>query len=155
MYRTAKHELLMSGSIENKSIYDLPGVGKVRGGRLEEVGIRTAGQLLSLYKRMRRDEFESFLNQTCGRNSMWAGMTIAALEEYKQTNVPFTLPLKKNTMLEKSIPSELSISLEKKIPLEKSILSSNALQKAPVSNEKSRLFDHLSLYCRKTISIPA
>lgn len=134
MYRTAKHELLMSGPMKNKSVYDLPGIGKVRGGRLENVGIRTADQLASLYERMGRDRFESFLNTTCGQNSLWTGMTIAALAEYNQTNVSFTLPPKRSTM--PAAP-------------EKSIQSSNGLQKATVSKGRARC-----LNLPNTIPIP-
>lgn len=95
MYRTVKHQLLMSDSIENKTVYDLPGIGEVRGGRLESVGILTASQLASLYKRLGRGEFESFLNRTCGQNSRWTGMTIMALDEYNAINIA-SIPQKSN-----------------------------------------------------------
>lgn len=61
----------------------------MRGNRLEMVGIRTASELVSLCKRMGRSGFESFLDNICGQNSRWTGMTIAALNEYNETIVPF------------------------------------------------------------------
>lgn len=102
MYRTAKQQSLMVKSIENKTVYDLPGIGPARGGRLERAGIKTASELASLHKRMGREEFESFLNKICGRNSLWTGLTIAALDEYSdsQTNVSFPLLQPKDTMLD-------------------------------------------------------
>lgn len=120
MYRATKHELLMSGSIETKTVYDLPGIGPARGGRLENAGIKSASELASLHKRMGRDEFELFLNRICGQNSMWTGMTIAALDEYEysQTKVSFTLPQKESTMEAES---------------DSSILSPNDIQEAVVS----------------------
>lgn len=95
--RTIKHEMFISEPMENKSVKELPGIGEVRAGRLERVGIKTASQLASLYNRMGRSDFESYLNNICGQNSLWTGMTITALDEYKRTHASsnyFTLPQK-------------------------------------------------------------
>lgn len=89
--------MFISEPMENKSVKELPGIGDVRAGRLERVGITTASQLASLYNRMGRSDFESYLNNICGQHSLWTGMTITALDEYKSKNVSsnyFTPPQK-------------------------------------------------------------
>ncbi len=100
MNRTAKHEAFISEPMGRKSVLDLPGIGAVRAGRLERAGITTARQLASLYEHMGRNEFESFLTRTCGKNSRWTGMTIDALDEYNRfqfESVALTTPLGKSS----------------------------------------------------------
>lgn len=88
---TEKHCLLLSGPIEGKSVFDLPGIGAVYGSRLMEAGYSTAEQVLNQYLNMNGDstKFTSWLNGVCGANSRWSHLCFIALRDYSDIKEEF------------------------------------------------------------------
>ncbi|XP_073714562.1 barrier-to-autointegration factor-like isoform X2 [Misgurnus anguillicaudatus] len=71
MTTSQKHRSFCSEPMGDKSVYALPGIGPVLGGRLEKIGIRTAKDVLGRFLILGMDEwkFKSWLRDSCGANA--------------------------------------------------------------------------------------
>lgn len=83
-----KHLKFVKEPIGEKTVFDLPGIGEVLGGRLEKKGFGLAKDLLDMYLQLNGDEneFLHWINKECGANQKQGGDCCRCLKEWYEIN---------------------------------------------------------------------
>ncbi|XP_051526414.1 barrier-to-autointegration factor [Myxocyprinus asiaticus] len=89
MTTSQKHQIFCAEPMGDKSVYTLPGIGPVLGGRLENIGIRRARDLLGRFLVFEMDEwkFKSWLRDSCGANAKQQRDCYYCLKEWTDNNL--------------------------------------------------------------------
>ncbi|XP_016388336.1 barrier-to-autointegration factor-like [Sinocyclocheilus rhinocerous] len=71
MTTSKKHRCFCSEPMGDKLVYELPGIGPVLGGRLQNRGIIRARDVLGRFLVLNKDEwkFKNWLRDSCGANA--------------------------------------------------------------------------------------
>ncbi|KAI7799000.1 putative barrier-to-autointegration factor [Triplophysa rosa] len=89
MTTSQKHRLFCSEPMGDKSVYTLPGIGLVLGGRLEKIGIFKARDVLGRFLVLGMDEwkYKSWLRDSCGANAKQQRDCYNCLKEWTNNNL--------------------------------------------------------------------
>ncbi|XP_039534805.1 barrier-to-autointegration factor [Pimephales promelas] len=89
MTTSLKHRRFCSEPMGDKLVYEIPGIGSVLGGRLQNRGIMRARDVLGRFLVLNKDEwkFKNWLRDTCGANAKQQRDCYNCMREWTSNNL--------------------------------------------------------------------